>query len=63
MHPFFDDTNERSAAGEFLKVPLLVGSNAQEGDIFVVSLEVLELGGSIPGLTQEGSADITEVGV
>lgn len=58
---YFDDTNERSAAGEFLKVPLLVGSNAQEGDIFVVSLEVLELGGSIPGLTQEGSADITEL--
>lgn len=44
-------------------MPLLVGSNAQEGDIFVVSLEVLEVGGSIPGLTQEGSEDLTEVSI
>ena len=58
---FFSDTNARSAAGEFLKVPLLVGSNAQEGDIFVVALEDLTLGGSIPGLTQVGSDEVTDL--
>ncbi|KIJ50887.1 hypothetical protein M422DRAFT_244835 [Sphaerobolus stellatus SS14] len=56
---YFSDINARSAAGRFLKVPTLVGTNAQEGDVFVVALELLELGASIPGLTQEGSDDVT----
>ncbi|KAF8521203.1 carboxylesterase [Hysterangium stoloniferum] len=58
---YFSDTNARSAAGNFLKVPLLIGSNAQEGDVFVVALEQLSLGGDIPGLTQEGSTAVTEL--
>ncbi|KAF8576377.1 carboxylesterase [Ramaria rubella] len=58
---YFSDINARSAAGQFLKVPLLVGSNAQEGDIFVVALEELDLGGTIPGLTQEGSEEVTDL--
>jgi len=58
---YFSDINSRSSAGKFLKVPLLIGSNAQEGDLFVVALEQLELGGTIPGLTQQGSDDVTEV--
>lgn len=58
---YFSDINTRSASGEFLKVPLLVGTNAQEGDLFVVALEELDLGSTIPGLTQEGADDVTEV--
>jgi hypothetical protein len=59
---YFSDTTARSAAGNFLHVPLLVGNNAQEGDIFVVGLEEQDLGGTIPGLTQVGSDEITQVG-
>ena len=58
---YFSDTTARSAVGEFLKVPLLIGNTAQEGDIFVVALEDLSLGGSIPGLTQVGSDEVTDL--
>ncbi|KAF8887754.1 carboxylesterase [Infundibulicybe gibba] len=47
----FADTAARSAAGNFLHVPLLVGSTAQEGDIFLVSAELTALGTTLPSLT------------
>ncbi|PFH49723.1 hypothetical protein AMATHDRAFT_147073 [Amanita thiersii Skay4041] len=51
----FTDTAARGAAGNFLRVPLLGGTTAQEGDIFVLVSELLELGIAIPGVTQTAS--------
>ncbi|PFH49724.1 hypothetical protein AMATHDRAFT_48493 [Amanita thiersii Skay4041] len=51
----FSDTPARSAAGNFLQVPLLGGNNAQEGDILVLALELFETGTAIPGATQTAS--------
>jgi hypothetical protein len=58
---FFSDLTARSAAGNFLKIPLLVGNTRQEGDIFVVAAEQLSLGLDIPGLTEIGADLVTEV--
>ncbi|KAF8521222.1 carboxylesterase [Hysterangium stoloniferum] len=58
---FFSDATDRSAAGNFLHVPLLVGNTKQEGDIFVVAVEQLDLGFDIPGLTTLGSDAVTKV--
>ena len=57
----FADTNARSAAGNFLRVPLLVGNTAQEGDIFVVASEQLSLGFDVPIVTQVAADALTEV--
>ncbi|KAF8518412.1 carboxylesterase [Hysterangium stoloniferum] len=59
--PVQDDATERSAAGNFLRVPLLVGNTKQEGDIFVVAVEQLDLGFDIPGLTTLGSDAVTKI--
>lgn len=48
----FSDTAARSAAGNFLHVPLLGGSTANEGDIFVVAAELLAVGVAVPTLTE-----------
>ncbi|KAF8521221.1 carboxylesterase [Hysterangium stoloniferum] len=58
---FFSDATDRSAAGNFLHVPLLVGNTNQEGDIFVVAVEQLDLGFDLPGLTTLGSDAVTKV--
>ncbi|KZO94177.1 carboxylesterase [Calocera viscosa TUFC12733] len=55
----FPDVSSRSSKGEFLKVPYLVGTNADEGDIFVLAYEAG--GASIPvGATLLSDA-LTEV--
>ncbi|PFH49722.1 hypothetical protein AMATHDRAFT_4657 [Amanita thiersii Skay4041] len=51
----FSDTPTRSAAGKFLHVPLLGGSNAQEGNILVLLVELFETGIGIPGATETAS--------
>ncbi|KAF9077249.1 carboxylesterase [Rhodocollybia butyracea] len=43
----FADTQARAAAGNFLKVPLLAGTTANEGDIFIVLEELLLVGATI----------------
>jgi len=47
----FSDTIARGAAGRFAHVPLLTGSNAQEGDIFIVADQLLNQGSVDPILT------------
>lgn len=39
----FSDTAARAAAGDFLRVPVLAGSLANEGDIFITVGEILEI--------------------
>ncbi|KAF8886035.1 carboxylesterase [Infundibulicybe gibba] len=56
----FADTQARSAVGNFLHVPLLVGSTAQEGDIFLVSAELAAIGITLPGLTTDLSDILTQ---
>jgi len=58
---FFSDLTQRSAAGNFLKIPLLVGNTRQEGDIFVVAAEQMDLGTDVPGLTEIGGDVVTKV--
>ena len=48
----FADTPARAAAGNFLHVPLLTGSTANEMDIFVVDAELLQFGVALPVLTE-----------
>jgi hypothetical protein len=57
----FADTDARSATGHFLRVPLLVGNTAQEGDVFVVVTEQVGLGFNIPGLSQALGDAVTQV--
>ncbi|KAG6920124.1 hypothetical protein DXG01_004890 [Tephrocybe rancida] len=54
----FADTPARSAAGNFLHVPLLGGTTKNEADIFVVGPELLAAGIAVPVLT-ELIADLT----
>ncbi|KAF5354819.1 hypothetical protein D9756_005708 [Leucocoprinus leucothites] len=59
----FRDTAARAAAGNFLRVPLLVGSTQHEGDIFVVGTELLSPLGFAPPFVTELAADLqTELG-
>jgi len=59
----FGDVNTRAASGNFLKVPLLVGSTANEGDIFAVGAEVLSPLGFAPPFVTELTADLlTQIG-
>lgn len=58
---FLANTTDLSTAGDFLRVPLLIGSTAQEGDIFVVAAEQLSIGSTLPIATQELSGAITSV--
>jgi len=48
----FSDLDARAAAGNFLRVPLLAGSNQHEGDIFIVSQQNSTLGFTVPVLTE-----------
>lgn len=57
----FSDVRRRAAAGNFLHVPMLGGTTAQEGDIFVVEEELLTTGIVIPGVTQTVSDIVTKV--
>jgi len=58
----FSDTTARASAGKFLKVPLLVGSTQNEGDIFIVGAELLSSLGFAPPFVTELGADLqTEV--
>lgn len=58
---FFADYPTRSAAGNFLQVPLLIGSTQNEGDIFVVGLEETTLGFTVPVITGLLSDVVTQV--
>ncbi|KZT60905.1 carboxylesterase [Calocera cornea HHB12733] len=57
----FSDVSSRSSNGEFLKVPFLLGNNANEGDIFVVAFEEGDFGTTIPLATTALSDAVTEV--
>ncbi|KZO94182.1 alpha/beta-hydrolase [Calocera viscosa TUFC12733] len=57
----FSDVPSRSADGNFLKVPFLVGTNADEGDIFVVAAEQEDFNFTIPVVTTVLSDAITEL--
>ncbi|EJU02413.1 carboxylesterase [Dacryopinax primogenitus] len=57
----FSDVSTRSSNGEFLKVPFLVGNNANEGDIFAVAFEEGDFGNTIPVATTVLSDAVTEV--
>ncbi|KAF8960251.1 Alpha/Beta hydrolase protein [Flammula alnicola] len=57
----FSDTRQRAIAGNFLHVPMLTGTTAQEGDIFVVEEEILTLDFAIPGVTTVVSNAVTKV--
>ncbi|KAF8576376.1 carboxylesterase [Ramaria rubella] len=59
---FPSDINARSSAGEFLKVPLLIGNTANEGDIFIIASDEASNEVEIPVLTQIASDAVTEVG-
>lgn len=48
----FSDMDARFVAGNFLHVPLLTGTTAQEWDIAVVDSEELTLGYSLPVITE-----------
>lgn len=48
----FADTQQRAANGNFLKVPLLGGTVANEDDIFVVVQELVTTGISVPVITE-----------
>ncbi|KAF9047536.1 carboxylesterase [Panaeolus papilionaceus] len=48
----FTDTATRAANGNFLKVPVLGGTAANEGDIFVVAQQLLTTGFTIPTVTE-----------
>lgn len=48
----FSDTLARVADGNFLKVPLLGGTVAQEDDIFLVAQELLTTGNVVPVVTE-----------
>jgi hypothetical protein len=54
------DYSARAAAGNFLKAPMLTGTTANEGDIFVVAQELLTLGYTIPVVTQVISDSLTQ---
>ncbi|KAF9002956.1 carboxylesterase [Cyathus striatus] len=55
----FADVQARSQSGNFLHVPLLSGSTAQEYDIFIVGQELLANGTVIPVLTEATSDALT----
>jgi len=57
---FFNDTAQRLAAGNFLKVPTLLGNNANEGDIFAIIEELLLTNTTNPIVTEALSAEITQ---
>uniref|UniRef100_A0A8H7Y880 Carboxylic ester hydrolase n=1 Tax=Psilocybe cubensis TaxID=181762 RepID=A0A8H7Y880_PSICU len=48
----FADTNARAANGQFLHVPLLGGTAANEDDIFIVAQELVTAGIVIPSVTE-----------
>jgi carboxylesterase type B len=48
----FSDTRARASAGNFLKVPLLQGTNQHENDVFVVGQEIILKGFATPVLTE-----------
>jgi hypothetical protein len=48
----FADVAQRAADGNFLRVPLLGGTVADEDDIFVLAQELLTLGVAVPAVTE-----------
>lgn len=58
----FPDTTNRSAAGNFLKVPVLIGNNADEGDVFETATELLQFNKTNPLLTFPVADLLTAVG-
>ncbi|KAH6910326.1 carboxylesterase [Coprinopsis sp. MPI-PUGE-AT-0042] len=46
------DIIARAAAGNFLKVPLMIGSTAEEADVYVYPTHLKNYGGIVPGIFQ-----------
>lgn len=57
----FTDVGARLATGNFLKVPLLAGSNQHEGDVAVAVQEDLVLGTTLPVVSELISDIMTQV--
>ena len=57
----FADYRKRAAAGNFLHVPLLGGSNENEADLLIVTEELLTTGIVVPVITEELADVVTEV--
>lgn len=58
---YFNDTVSRLARGQFLKVPTLLGVNADEGDIFAVIDQLVATGTTNPVVTETLSEEINQV--
>ncbi|KAG6893106.1 hypothetical protein C0992_011253, partial [Termitomyces sp. T32_za158] len=56
----FSDAEQRAAAGNFLHVPLLGGSNKNEADLLVVAMELLLTGVVVPEVTEALADAMTE---
>ena len=56
----FADYETRAASGNFLKVPLFIGTTQNEGDIFIVAQEEVSLGFTVPVVTQTLSDYLTQ---
>jgi hypothetical protein len=59
----FADYAARAASGNFLKAPLFIGSNENEGDIYIIAQELLTLGVAPPVVTQLLSDVVTQASV
>ncbi|KAG6902004.1 hypothetical protein C0995_005804 [Termitomyces sp. Mi166 len=57
----FTDAQARAAAGNFLHVPLLGGSNQNEADLLVVAEELLTTGFVVPIVTQSLADSLTQL--
>jgi hypothetical protein len=57
----FADVAQRAADGNFLRVPVLEGTVANEGDLFVLTQELLILPFAVPGVTETISDILTLV--
>lgn len=58
---YFQDNPARAAAGQFLKVPMMMGTTTNEEDVFTVAQELVEVGHVIPVLSELMSDIVTTV--
>lgn len=57
----FSNTRQRAAGGNFLHVPMLGGTTAQEGDVLIAAQELATTGIVLPIVTQQAANILTSV--